>query len=210
MLKVAVYVNFYPVLCVQLKYDNATVACDGEMFPVHRVVLAACSEYFSEMFEVATPTGRHPVIVIKDVSCEIFQAILRFMYVGEVDIQRNKLSALMNAARYLKITCLQNHASGQDVSSIRPSIDSQLDEPGTSSGGQKRKISDVEPDALGSTCEAVDDAGMSDHEDDTMSDCRPPSSSSGTKEVDVNLPALQEAENPSKVWHPFLDLLAFL
>lgn len=86
---------------MQHNYDDATVACDGKLYPVHQLVLSTCSEYFEEMF--AKTHGKHPVIVLKDIKKEVFEALLQYMYVGEVNVVQEKLSELIGAAECLKI-----------------------------------------------------------------------------------------------------------
>ncbi|KAF2349628.1 BTB/POZ domain [Trinorchestia longiramus] len=99
-------------------YDDATVACDGKLYPVHKLVLSTCSEYFEEMFEKTH--GKHPVIVLKDIKKEVFEALLKYMYIGEVNVVQEKLAELINAAECLKIKGLavpdeepepQNHST---------------------------------------------------------------------------------------------------
>lgn len=38
---------------------DATLACDGKLFPAHKFVLSMCSEYFKEMF--TTNPCKHPI-----------------------------------------------------------------------------------------------------------------------------------------------------
>lgn len=38
---------------------DATLACDGRLFPAHKFVLSMCSEYFKEMF--TTNPCKHPI-----------------------------------------------------------------------------------------------------------------------------------------------------
>ena len=47
--------------------------------------------------------GKHPVIVLKDIKSEVFEALLKYMYIGEVNVVQEKLSELINAAECLKI-----------------------------------------------------------------------------------------------------------
>ncbi|XP_027207174.2 uncharacterized protein [Penaeus vannamei] len=83
------------------RYTDATVACDGKFYPVHKFVLSTCSEYFEEMFE-HTPC-KHPVIVLRDVQCDELEAILNYMYAGVVSVAQSDLSRLIKVAELLKI-----------------------------------------------------------------------------------------------------------
>ncbi|MCL4121347.1 UNVERIFIED_CONTAM: hypothetical protein GTU68_056522, partial [Idotea baltica] len=45
------------------RFCDATIACQGKYFPVHRIILSTCSNYFDEIFErMQSP---HPYIVFK-------------------------------------------------------------------------------------------------------------------------------------------------
>ncbi|XP_042860637.1 zinc finger and BTB domain-containing protein 20-like isoform X2 [Penaeus japonicus] len=83
------------------RYTDATVACDGKFYPVHKLVLSTCSEYFENMFE-HTPC-KHPVIVLRDVQCDELEAILNYMYAGVVSVAQSDLSRLIKVAELLRI-----------------------------------------------------------------------------------------------------------
>lgn len=85
----------------QETYCDVTIACDGKFYPVHKLVLSTCSEYFEQMFE--RTNCRHPIIVLKDIRKEDLEALLNYMYVGEVNVLQNNLSGLIKAAEGLRI-----------------------------------------------------------------------------------------------------------
>ena len=64
-------------------------------------MLSACSDYFQEMF--SRTEGKHPIIVLKDIHSSDLEALLNYMYVGEVNVEQDKLSGLIKAAECLKI-----------------------------------------------------------------------------------------------------------
>lgn len=78
-----------------------TLACDGRFYSLHKFVLSTCSEYFEEMFE--RTQCKHPVIVLKDINSDDLEALLNYMYVGEVNVVQEKLAGLIKAAECLKI-----------------------------------------------------------------------------------------------------------
>ena len=86
---------------LQKSYHDATVACGGALYPVHKIVLSTCSEYFEEMFD--SIMDKHPIIVLKDIKGEVFEALLKYMYIGEVNVIQELLSELISAAECLKI-----------------------------------------------------------------------------------------------------------
>ncbi|KAF2353396.1 BTB/POZ domain [Trinorchestia longiramus] len=96
------------------RYEDATVACGGKLYPVHRLVLSGCSRYFEQMFTLMH--GKHPIIVLKDIPCEVFEALLNYMYVGRVEVKKENLGELINAAACLEIKGLAVSEEYEDLS----------------------------------------------------------------------------------------------
>ncbi|XP_050740628.1 zinc finger protein 316-like isoform X16 [Eriocheir sinensis] len=82
-------------------YTDVTLACEGKFYPVHKLVLSTCSEYFSDIFD-RTPC-KNPVVVLKDINCQDLEFLLDYMYIGEVNVRQNELSSLIKAAECLRI-----------------------------------------------------------------------------------------------------------
>lgn len=82
-------------------YTDATLACDGKFYPVHKLVMSTCSDYFAEIFE-KTPC-KNPVVVLKDIRKSDLDALLDYMYIGEVDVRQSELAGLIKAAECLRI-----------------------------------------------------------------------------------------------------------
>lgn len=78
-----------------------TVACAGKMYAVHKLVLSSCSDYFSAILQATNCP--QPVIVLKDISSCDFEALLSFMYLGEVNIRQDKLASLLQASESLGV-----------------------------------------------------------------------------------------------------------
>ncbi|MCL4123914.1 UNVERIFIED_CONTAM: hypothetical protein GTU68_037048, partial [Idotea baltica] len=86
---------------VKERYCDATIACQGKYFPVHRIILSTCSEYFDEIFErMQCP---HPYVVFKDIEPREMELLLNYMYQGEVNVTQEMLPSLIKAAEALKI-----------------------------------------------------------------------------------------------------------
>ncbi|XP_045602530.1 broad-complex core protein isoforms 1/2/3/4/5 isoform X2 [Procambarus clarkii] len=82
-------------------YTDATLACEGHFFQVHKFVLSTCSEYFNDIFEW-TPCV-NPVVVLNNVSCKELEALLDFMYIGEVNVKETQIPDIMHAAECMRI-----------------------------------------------------------------------------------------------------------
>ncbi|KAK3851377.1 hypothetical protein Pcinc_041970 [Petrolisthes cinctipes] len=83
------------------KYSDATLSCEGNFYPVHKLVLASCSEYFTRMFELMP--SKHPVIVLQEVRSQEMEALLSYMYAGVVSVAQSDLPKLIKVAETLQI-----------------------------------------------------------------------------------------------------------
>lgn len=110
--------TFFEILRVlreKANYTDATIAVDGKFYPVHKLVMSTCSEYFSEIFE-KTPC-KSPVIVLKDVRSQDMEALLDYMYLGEVNVNQNDLASLLKTAECLRIKGLA--VPDEDTTKVR-------------------------------------------------------------------------------------------
>ncbi|KAK3869713.1 hypothetical protein Pcinc_025006 [Petrolisthes cinctipes] len=110
-------------------YCDVTIACDGKFYPVHKLVLSTCSDYFEQMFE--RTNCKHPIIVLKDIRSQELEALLNYMYVGEVNVLQNELAGLIKAAECLMIKGLAvpDEAPSKDVKENKRSYVSREDSP---------------------------------------------------------------------------------
>lgn len=93
-------------------YCDATVLCNGKYYSVHKFVLAACSDYFEEMFDKIN--GKHPMIVMTDMKTARLEALLSYMYEGEVDIMQEDLAGFMETAEAWKVKGLSSSSNEQE------------------------------------------------------------------------------------------------
>ncbi|KAK7072200.1 hypothetical protein SK128_014052, partial [Halocaridina rubra] len=156
------------------KYADATVACEGKFYPVHRIVLSTCSKYFEEMFEL-TSAGKHPIVLLQDVRKYELEAILSYMYAGVVSVAQKDLARLIKVAELLQIKGLavpdelpseKRGGSGQNSGNAgeRTSKSSYLSEHGEDRASPYRKRRRREEPLLSSRATAVS-AGNRDDDD---------------------------------------------
>ncbi|XP_015118621.1 zinc finger and BTB domain-containing protein 14 isoform X2 [Diachasma alloeum] len=88
---------------------DVTLASDGQCLTAHKVILSASSPFFKKVFQ--TNPCQHPVIILQDVHFTELEALLIFIYKGEVNIEEKKLSALLKAAETLQIRGLSGNDS---------------------------------------------------------------------------------------------------
>ncbi|XP_059474015.1 zinc finger protein chinmo [Neocloeon triangulifer] len=81
---------------------DVTLFCDGVSLKAHKVILAACSKHFQDLFEVAPPCPG-TVVILDGMSAPNMAALLEFMYKGEVHVSQDCLSSFLKAAECLQV-----------------------------------------------------------------------------------------------------------
>ncbi|CAL4068347.1 unnamed protein product [Meganyctiphanes norvegica] len=130
--------TFFEILRIlreKSNYTDATLAVEGKFYPVHKLVMSTCSEYFSDIFE-KTPC-KSPVIVLKDVRSHDIEALLDYMYLGEVNVNQNDLSSLLKTAECLRIKGLA--VPDEDPTKVRKNSTSSHDDTRRDSPPPKRR-----------------------------------------------------------------------
>lgn len=86
-------------------FADVTISCCGAASskPVraHKLILASCSNYFRRILR-DTPC-QHPVIILGDVEHSILEALVTYMYRGEVFVSEDRLPSFFAAAQSLEI-----------------------------------------------------------------------------------------------------------
>ncbi|XP_041348810.1 kelch-like protein 12 [Gigantopelta aegis] len=85
-------------LCdVQLRVEN-------QSFAAHRIVLAACSDYFFAMFTNEMSEKSQSVIELHDISANVIKVLLDFVYTETVNVSVENVQELLPAACLLQLT----------------------------------------------------------------------------------------------------------
>lgn len=82
--------------------DVTLVTTGGDRFRCHRMLLAACSKFFQDIF-ISVPCEQHLVVLLKDIKSSDMKHILEYMYTGEVNVEQDEISSIIRAAEELKI-----------------------------------------------------------------------------------------------------------
>ncbi|XP_026480706.1 longitudinals lacking protein, isoforms H/M/V-like [Ctenocephalides felis] len=91
----------FPQLLAGGRFVDCTLACEGRQLTCHRLVLAACSGFFESL--LGENPCQHPIIILKDVRFWELQALVDFMYKGEVNVTQEGLQDLLKCAETLQI-----------------------------------------------------------------------------------------------------------
>lgn len=78
--------------------------CAGTVFKAHKLILAACSKNFADLFET-TPASASCIVILEATSAENMSALLEFMYKGEVHVSQEALNSFLKAAENLQVSC---------------------------------------------------------------------------------------------------------
>ncbi|CAB3231013.1 unnamed protein product [Arctia plantaginis] len=94
-----------------LRFENdlvdVTLCCDGGKIKAHKMLLSACSTYFKQIFK-ENPC-QHPVIIFRNFKFEDLNAIVNFMYHGEVNIFQEQLESFLITAEILEVKGLTDN-----------------------------------------------------------------------------------------------------
>ncbi|CAG0887792.1 unnamed protein product [Cyprideis torosa] len=98
---------------------DVTLACDGESYGAHKVVLCACSPFFQRV--LSENPCKHPIIVLKDVKSSELRALIEFMYKGEICVSQADIGSLLKTAEGLQIRglCETGAAAGASMGGPR-------------------------------------------------------------------------------------------
>lgn len=93
--------NSFPSLLDTEQFVDVTLACEGRSLKCHKMILSSCSDYLADLLR-ENPC-QHPIILMKDLKFWEVEALVKFMYRGEVNVAHDKLPQLLNAAEALQV-----------------------------------------------------------------------------------------------------------
>jgi hypothetical protein len=83
------------------EFFDITLACDDEQLQAHKVILSACSPFFKNILR--RNHHPHPLLYLKGVSFRDMEAVLNFMYHGEVNVAQDDLNSFLQVAEDLRV-----------------------------------------------------------------------------------------------------------
>ncbi|XP_044579160.1 protein jim lovell-like isoform X2 [Cotesia glomerata] len=103
--------NSFPSLLDSEEFVDVTLACEGRSLKCHKMILSSCSDYLATLLR-ENPC-QHPIILMKDLKFWEVEALVKFMYRGEVNVAHDKLPQLLNAAEALQVKGLAGPCPSQ-------------------------------------------------------------------------------------------------
>lgn len=107
--------NIFEDMYLNERLVDVTLSCSNGQLQAHKLVLAASSPYFSNLFDSLPSPFHYPVIVLKDMHIEDLRLIMEFIYKGQLTIDQERLIELIKCAENLQIAGL----SDLDSSSLK-------------------------------------------------------------------------------------------
>ena len=80
------------------RFSDVKIVVDKKKFFVHKGILAARSRYFPAMFESNMKEAEEVEIRITNISANILQEVLRFIYTGKIDVEMTMITDLLIVA----------------------------------------------------------------------------------------------------------------
>ncbi|XP_053599826.1 zinc finger protein chinmo isoform X2 [Plodia interpunctella] len=133
---------------------DVTLYCEGRQFKAHKVILAACSKHFQELFDTAPPSHAGACYVILEATtADNMQALLEFMYKGEVHVSQDALSSFLKSGENLQVKGL----------SMEMSPDAWVKQQTTPSSGDRQTRIKTSPVSGSGNCEVQESAPPQSH-----------------------------------------------
>jgi len=93
-------------------FTDVTLACeDEEHIQAHKVILSACSPFFSRILK--KNTHNHPLIYLTDVTLNDLKAIINFMYLGQTNVAQENLQRFLKVATKFEVRGLTEKNKGK-------------------------------------------------------------------------------------------------
>ena len=93
---------------------DVSIVSDGKTLKAHRLVLSACSPMFKSMLNKISFSKAHPIVFLHGVKFEDIEAILDFMYNGEVNVKQEDLRTFLAVAEDLRVRGLTQESRSND------------------------------------------------------------------------------------------------
>ena len=82
-------------------FFDCTLSCGSRQIQAHKLILSACSPFFRSILK--QNPHQHPLLYLKGVKFTDLQAVLTFMYNGEVNVAQQDLNSFLSVAKDLEV-----------------------------------------------------------------------------------------------------------
>jgi len=103
---------------------DCTLSCGSRQIETHKLILSSCSPFFRSIIKLNP--HQHPLLYLKGVEFSHLQAILDFMYHGEVNVSQEDLNAFLAVADDLQIKGLSSQETLKNKSNVETSTVNEI------------------------------------------------------------------------------------
>ena len=108
----------FPSVRENQEFSDVTLACDDDtLVPAHKIVLSAGSSFFHQLLR-RLGGQPHPLLYIKGVSGNQLEAVLDFIYCGEVSLPQTQLQSFLQVAKELELLGLAEEDKSKQMQAI--------------------------------------------------------------------------------------------
>ena len=105
-------------------FSDVTLATvDDHQIKVHKVILGSGSPFFKNLL-LKNPQ-KDPIIYLKDIKHKFLEMVLRFIYMGEVEVAQDEVEDFLNTAADLKISGLVRDGADKDEDPLIPKLETE-------------------------------------------------------------------------------------
>ena len=118
--------NAFHELKEEKDFTDVTLACADHQVEAHKVILAASSPFFKRILK-KNPHS-HPLIYLKGIKESDVEALLKFIYHGEVNLEEANLKTFLEVAEDLEVKGLvpgKDHVGSSNMQSTFPTTNMQ-------------------------------------------------------------------------------------
>lgn len=88
-------------------YTDLVIRAQDQVIHAHKIILAAASPYFRAMLSVGLVEGQTQTLVLEDVSGEVLNTVLTFVYTGRASLTEHNVQEVLTLADYFQIHSLK-------------------------------------------------------------------------------------------------------
>ena len=100
------------------EYFDCTLSCGVEQLQAHKIILSASSPLFRSILR--QNPHKEPLIYLKGVRMVDLQAVLDFIYYGEVNVAQEELNSFLEVAEELEVKGLTQNKSQKEDRNFKP------------------------------------------------------------------------------------------
>ena len=96
--------NTFKDLVSDNNFSDVTLVCeDGEQINAHKIILSSCSSFFKTIFLKTKNQSQNLLIYLKSINSKDLRLMMRFIYLGEAQVNEANLQEFLEAGKDLKI-----------------------------------------------------------------------------------------------------------